>query len=79
MPKNKEIFTKKLDQELRKINSDYDAKRHKDILLKMPIIHFCENNFFYKWLKKNKKIGGQNKVPRLSNKRDQIEELLKFL
>jgi len=79
MPENKEIFTKKLDQELRKINSDYDAKRHKDILLKMPIIHFCENNFFYNWLKKNKKIGGQNKVPRLSNKRDKIEELLKFL
>ena len=79
MPTNKEIFTKKLDQELRKINSDYDAKRHKDILLKMPIIHFCENNFFYNWLKKNKKIGGQNKVPRLSNKRDKIEELLNFL
>jgi len=79
IPKNKKIFTKTLDKELRILNSDYDAKRYKDILLKQPIIHFCENDFFYNWLKKNKKIGGQNKVPRLSNKRDKIEELLKFL
>ena len=78
-PKNQDIFAKILDEELRNLNSDYDAKRHKDILLKPPIIHFCENNFFYNWLKKNKKIGGQNKVPRLSNNREKIEELLKFL
>ena len=78
-PKNKDNFAKILDEELRNINSDYDAKRYKNILLKKPIIHFCENNFFYTWLKKNQKIGGQNKVPRLSNNRKKIEELLKFL
>jgi hypothetical protein len=79
MPKNKKEFAKKLDHSLREVNSDYDAKRYKDILLQPPIIHFCENNFFYNWLKKNKKIGGQNKVPRLSNDRINIEKLLKFL
>ncbi|OUV54705.1 MAG: hypothetical protein CBC73_03990 [Flavobacteriales bacterium TMED113] len=79
IPENKELFTDLLDKEIRAINSDYDAKRYKDILLKKPIIHFCDNNFFYEWLKKNKKIGGQNKVPRLSNSRDKLEDLLKYL
>ena len=78
-PEDQELFTDILDKEIRAINSDYDAKRYKDILLKKPIIHFCDNNFFYNWLKKNNKIGGQNKVPRLSNSRDKLEELLKTL
>ena len=76
-PEDQELFTDILDKEIRAINSDYDAKRYKDILLKKPIIHFCDNNFFYNWqiLKKNNKIifEGQNKVPRLSNSRDKLE------
>ena len=78
-PKNIIEFTKTLDSTLQKNNSDYEAKRAKDLLLKKPIIHPVKKGFFYNWLKKRKKLGGQNKIPRLSNNREQIDELLPFL
>jgi len=78
-PKDIKKFTKILDQTLQKNNSDYEAKRSKNLLLKPPIIHAVEKNFFYKWLKTKNKLGGQNKIPRLSNDRKKMNELLKFL
>ncbi len=78
-PKNIAEFTKILDMTLQKNNSDYEAKRSQDLLLKAPIVHSVKKNFFYNWLKKRKKLGGQNKIPRLTNNRKQMNELLKVL
>ncbi len=75
-PENPQEFTQKLDQYLREINSDYDAKRQKDLALQMPLIHFCPKGTFMSWLRKNEKLGGQHKVPRLSNERKLLEEIM---
>lgn len=72
-------FTRILDGELRKLNSDYDAKRYKDIALQEPIIHSVEVGTFYNWMKKRGKLGGQNKVPRLSNNREFLDDILNML
>lgn len=69
-------FTQLLDQKLREVNSDYDAKRHKDIALKLPIVHQAPQGLFESWLRKKGKLGGQHKVPRLSNTREYIDEIL---
>ncbi len=74
-PKSLEIFTQILDTTLRQINSDYDAKRYQDIALQMPIVHILVNGSFYKWLKSKNKLGGQHKVPRLSNSRHYVDEI----
>ncbi|MFO7824689.1 MAG: GH3 auxin-responsive promoter family protein [Cyclobacterium sp.] len=78
-PEDNELFTRLLDEELRKVNSDYDAKRYRDMVLKLPIVHFAAEGLFEKWLKSKGKLGGQNKVPRLSNNRDYLEEISKLL
>jgi GH3 auxin-responsive promoter len=65
-----------LDDTLRRINSDYDAKRNKDIALMAPTIHSVTEGTFYNWMKKRGKLGGQNKVPRLSNSREFVEDIL---
>lgn len=78
-PSDKESFTTILDQSLREINSDYDAKRYRDMVLQTPIIHFAPTGTFENWLKSRGKLGGQNKVPRLSNNRDYIDEILKWI
>lgn len=75
-PQNLEKFIKILDQNLQEINSDYEAKRFNNTTLNLPKVHIGRKNLFYDWLKKNNKLGGQHKVPRLSNSRDFIEELL---
>ena len=75
-PNNKTEFINTLDQELRKINSDYDAKRYKDIAIKKPQVHFVKEGFFDYWLKSKKKLGGQNKIPRLSNDRKYLDDML---
>lgn len=77
-PENLEYFTELLDNALKSINSDYEAKRYNNMTLAMPKVHQAENGLFYKWLKKRGKLGGQHKVPRLSNKRDFVEELLEL-
>ncbi len=68
-----------LDNTLREINSDYDAKRFKNMALAKPIIHNAPNNTFYNWMKSRGKLGGQNKVPRLANNRDYLDPLLKII
>ncbi|QWX84111.1 GH3 auxin-responsive promoter family protein [Cellulophaga sp. HaHaR_3_176] len=75
-PEEIAYFTELLDNALKSLNSDYEAKRFNNITLKMPKIHIARENLFYDWLKLKDKLGGQHKIPRLSNKRDYIEELL---
>lgn len=76
-PENIESFTHALDAALQSVNSDYEAKRHKSIALKMPVIHALPKGSFNKWLHSKGKLGGQHKVPRLSNNRIILEEVLK--
>lgn len=71
-------FITELDASLQKINSDYEAKRHKDIALRMPLIHQMPRGGFNAWLKSKGKLGGQHKVPRLCNDRKYLEEVLPF-
>ena len=78
-PDSLDRFTRVLDEKLREINSDYDAKRYKDLALKLPKIHSAEPGTFYEWMKKRGKLGGQNKVPRLANNRDYIDDILKMM
>ncbi|MEN8123483.1 MAG: GH3 auxin-responsive promoter family protein [Bacteroidota bacterium] len=77
-PKDLKNFTKILDRSLKDLNSDYEAKRYMDMTLALPKINQAKTGLFYKWLKQKDKLGGQHKVPRLSNKRDFIEELLEI-
>jgi hypothetical protein len=69
-------FATALDEALKQLNSDYEAKRYKDISLQKPEIIPARENLFYDWLKKEGKLGGQHKVPCLSNNRDLIGKLL---
>jgi hypothetical protein len=78
-PQNLQQFTYELDNALKTINSDYEAKRHKDIALRMPLIKAVPCNTFTNWLSSRGKLGGQHKVPRLSNERDTIEEIKQFI
>ena len=74
-PDNLDHFIAELDNALKNSNSDYEAKRHKDIALRMPIVHSLPKGSFNKWLQSKNKIGGQHKVPRLSNERKILEEI----
>ena len=76
LPEDLNYFTEFLDNALKSLNSDYEAKRYNNITLKTPKVHIARENLFYDWLKAKDKLGGQHKIPRLSNKRDYIEELL---
>ena len=71
-----DFFTKELDVFLQSINSDYKAKRNNDLILRMPKVEIQKDGTFYKWLESKGKLGGQNKVPRLSNERKIIDEIL---
>ncbi|MBM1106055.1 GH3 auxin-responsive promoter family protein [Aurantibacter crassamenti] len=77
-PEDLDYFTELLDNALKSLNSDYEAKRYNNITLNLPSVHVARENLFYDWLKSNDKLGGQHKIPRLSNRRDYIEELLKM-
>lgn len=72
-------FTRILDRCLQQINSDYEAKRHKDLALQMPVLHVAPRGTFYRWLREKGKLGGQHKIPRLSNNRNYLEEIMKFV
>ena len=74
-PSSLDKFCMVLDSELKLLNSDYEAKRTNDFTLKMPIIESIPKGIFHEWLRKNGKLGGQHKIPRLSNSRSFIEEL----
>ena len=78
LPKNVEEFINILDVSLQAANSDYEAKRYKNITLEKPILSIAKDGLFYNWLKEKGKIGGQNKVPRLANNRKYIDELLEL-
>ncbi len=75
-PEDLSFFTKEMDAALKAVNSDYEAKRHKDIALRMPVVHAMPEGTFTEWLRLKGKVGGQHKVPRLSNERKIIEEIL---
>jgi hypothetical protein len=77
-PQNLQQFTYELDSALKSVNSDYEAKRHKDIALRMPIVRSLPKGIFAEWLKSKGKLGGQHKVPRLSNDRKYIDEIMKI-
>ncbi|WP_185882355.1 GH3 auxin-responsive promoter family protein [Blattabacterium cuenoti] len=77
-PKNVFNFRDILDQELKDLNSDYEIKRYKNLVLQPPIVYIARHGLFYDWLKMNKKLGGQNKIPRLSNNRKYLDDLLKI-
>ena len=78
-PDDLEKFNFYLDEKLKNINSDYEAKRAKNLLLKAPLIKVVKEKFFYNLLKEKNKIGGQNKIKRLYNDREFIEDLIKRL
>jgi hypothetical protein len=77
-PENTETFIVELDTALKSLNSDYEAKRHKNIALRMPVVRVLKKGSFNNWLKSRGKLGGQHKVPRLSNERIFIEEILQY-
>lgn len=76
MPSSLKDYAHLLDENLKKLNSDYEAKRYKDISLQQLQIVVSREGVFYEWLKKKGKLGGQHKIPRLSNDRTMIEQLL---
>lgn len=78
-PSDFDEFKKLLDSNLKKLNSDYESKRFKNIALRPPIVHSLPKGHFNKWLKLKNKLGGQHKVPRLSNDRLLVEEILSLL
>jgi hypothetical protein len=71
-------FTVELDSALQRVNSDYEAKRYKDIALSLPVLRILKKGSFNNWLKSRGKLGGQHKVPRLCNERMYIDEILKY-
>lgn len=72
-------FTYLLDENLKKLNSDYEAKRQNDLALVTPLVRSVPKKTFYNWMKSKNKLGGQHKVPRLSNDRSHIESILSIL
>ncbi|MGD2035746.1 MAG: GH3 auxin-responsive promoter family protein [Bacteroidales bacterium] len=79
LPENLDEFTYFLDDALMQINSDYEAKRYKNITLDKPLVRSVEQGTFYKWMEKRGKLGGQNKVPRLYNSRKYLDDLIKMI
>ncbi len=75
-PKDHAAFQKILDETLQSLNSDYEAKRYNNMTLNPLVMHVARPNLFYDWLKDQNKLGGQHKIPRLSNQRDYLEQLI---
>lgn len=76
LPNDLKMFSDKLDSHLQSLNSDYEAKRHRNATLEQLDVVVARNGLFMEWMKNRGKLGGQNKVPRLSNTRQYIDELL---
>jgi hypothetical protein len=72
-------FAVLFDEALKKQNSDYEAKRYKDKILRLPIIRNMPSGTFYHWMKSREKLGGQHKVPRLANHRNYVDEILRHV
>jgi hypothetical protein len=77
-PSDLTLFSDILDKKLQEVNSDYEAKRYKDITLQHLELIQARPGLFNDWMRQRGKLGGQNKVPRLSNSREHIEQLLKL-
>ncbi|RAJ14682.1 GH3 auxin-responsive promoter family protein [Olleya aquimaris] len=75
-PKDLNYFNELFDNALKSLNSDYEAKRYNNMTLNKPKINVAREQLFYDWLKQNNKLGGQHKVPRLSNTRQYLDDLL---
>lgn len=75
-PEDIDVFKTRLDLALQRVNSDYEAKRKNNTTLNPPKVHIARQHLFYDWLRLHNKLGGQHKIPRLSNSRLFIEELL---
>ncbi len=78
-PADQAYFNRILDETLRLVNSDYDAKRYNDMVLQAPIIHAVPRGTFYNWMGQRGKLGGQHKVPRLANSREYLDDILHCL
>ncbi|MBN1925961.1 MAG: GH3 auxin-responsive promoter family protein [Prolixibacteraceae bacterium] len=78
-PDDLNLFVFSLDKALQDLNSDYEAKRYKNITLELPKIEVVPSGTFYKWMKTRGKVGGQNKIPRLANNREYLDPLLKLI
>ena len=76
-PDDIDHFVEILDNTLKSVNSDYEAKRYKDLTLTRPVVRVVPKGTFYNWFKEKNKLGGQNKMPRLSNNRDFIESIMR--
>ena len=77
-PSDGQAFIHELDEALKRVNSDYEAKRRGDMALTLPVVHFVKEGTFYGWMESRGKLGGQHKVPRLSNNREFLDDILKF-
>lgn len=75
-PESLQQFTEELDRSLKNVNSDYEAKRHKNIALRLPVLHALRKGTFNKWLQLKGKLGGQHKIPRLCNERKYVDDIL---
>jgi hypothetical protein len=78
-PSDMDQFIHTLDESLKKLNSDYEAKRSYNLSLDIPVVRVLEKGVFYEWMKLRDKAGGQHKVPKLSNDRKYVESLLNFM
>lgn len=78
-PADLHAFTRILDNKLQEVNSDYEAKRYKDLTLELPLVESLPSGTFYRWMQDRGKLGGQNKIPRLANDRKYLDELTKLL
>lgn len=78
-PSSLPLFTEVLDKTLQSLNSDYEAKRKGNMALAAPTVHHLAEGTFYAWLKKQGKLGGQHKVPRLANDRKYLEDILQLV
>ncbi len=77
-PEDIGYFSELLDNALKALNSDYEAKRYNNMTLNKPMVQTARKNLFHDWLKTKDKLGGQHKIPRLSNQRDYLEELIRM-
>jgi hypothetical protein len=74
-PEDMALFSYELDKALKELNSDYEAKRYKDIALRSPVVRSVPKGLFTSWLRSKGKLGGQHKVPRLCNDRKYMDEI----
>jgi len=78
-PQSIAYFSETLDNALKSLNSDYEAKRYQNMVLRAPIVRNVPEKTFYNWLRTKNRLGGQFKVPRLSNNRKHVDEIMEMV